>query len=347
LLRRKSQRITNFLELSSEAGTNLVASFQTMLACAVRQRGDYERAKELLEVSLMLSREADDKVGIADALLELAAISNLLDDRVRAKELFEEGVALCREMGYPYLLPAFLYSLGYALLVEGEYERGAALNEEAAVLFREHGYIGGLHYALNNLGWAALLRGHRQQARSYYEESLTLCGELNDKRTASKSLDGLVCVAGAQGEVARAARLFGAAEALRETVHEAVAFQHQLEVDAWGEPYLASARSRLGEAAWEEVLAQGQAMGLEEAIDYALCEDVKEPEPAALVTVPERQPSSDEPTQTLTVHEQEVALLVGRGLTNRQIAQELTISERTVENHIGKILKKQGFTWRA
>jgi DNA-binding CsgD family transcriptional regulator len=48
-----------------------------------------------------------------------------------------------------------------------------------------------------------------------------------------------------------------------------------------------------------------------------------------------------------TAREQEVALLVGRGLTNRRIAQELSISERTAENHIGKILKKLGFSSRA
>ncbi len=41
------------------------------------------------------------------------------------------------------------------------------------------------------------------------------------------------------------------------------------------------------------------------------------------------------------------ALLVARGLTNRRIAEELSISERTVENHIGKIFKKLGFSSRS
>jgi DNA-binding NarL/FixJ family response regulator len=64
-----------------------------------------------------------------------------------------------------------------------------------------------------------------------------------------------------------------------------------------------------------------------------------------LVPVPEQQPL-DPRTQELTAREQEVALLVGRGLTNHRIAQELSISERTAENHIGKILKKLGFSSR-
>ncbi len=89
-------------------------------------------------------------------------------------------------------------------------------------------------------------------------------------------------------------------------------------------------------------------MALEQAVGYALSEEEERDAPT-LVAVAEQQPPlpADEPTEWLTPREQEVALLVGRGLTNRRIAQELSISERTVENHIGKILKKLGFSSRA
>ena len=52
-------------------------------------------------------------------------------------------------------------------------------------------------------------------------------------------------------------------------------------------------------------------------------------------------------TGRLAARKQEIALPVGRGLTNRQIAQELSISERTAENHVGRILKKLGLHSRA
>jgi len=54
-----------------EIGNKLAASFRTMLGYTVALRGDNERAKELLEESLTFSRKADDRVGIADALLFL------------------------------------------------------------------------------------------------------------------------------------------------------------------------------------------------------------------------------------------------------------------------------------
>jgi predicted ATPase/class 3 adenylate cyclase len=259
------------LKLSNEAEAegSFAASFRTMLAGPTWIRGDYERAKELLDESLALSRKADDKVKIADALLQLGSATHAQGDHARAKELFEEGIALCREEGFTYQLSENLLSLGYISLLEGDYERGAALNEEAATLLRERGYKGGLYYALDNLGWAALLRGDLEQAKSFYEQSLVLCREQSDRMIASESLDGLACISAAGGDAERAARLIGAAHKLREALG-AVAYQHSPEEDAWREQYLATARSRLDEAAWQAAWAEGRSMTLEKAVSYAL-----------------------------------------------------------------------------
>jgi DNA-binding NarL/FixJ family response regulator len=48
----------------------------------------------------------------------------------------------------------------------------------------------------------------------------------------------------------------------------------------------------------------------------------------------------------LTRREQEVAALLARGLTNREIAGELSIAERTAETHVCNILSKLGLTRR-
>jgi DNA-binding NarL/FixJ family response regulator len=83
-------------------------------------------------------------------------------------------------------------------------------------------------------------------------------------------------------------------------------------------------------------------MPLEQAIEYALS---REEEPHTLVAG--QQPLADEPTERLTSREREVVVLVAQGLTNRQIASELSVSEHTVGNHVGRILKKLGFSSRA
>jgi DNA-binding CsgD family transcriptional regulator len=233
-----------------------------------------------------------------------------------------------------YRLPDFSISLGYVSILEGDYELGAALNEEAARHHRERGYKSGLQFALDNLGWAALLRGDHERAKAAYEESLVVCKELGDKMVASESLGGLACVAVARGEAEQAARLFGAAEALR----EAVGYQHTPEEDALREPYLVASRSGLEET-WEAAFAEGRTMTFEEAVEYALSEE--EPSTATLSSSRPEHPAG------LTSREIEVLGLVAAGMTSAQIAKELFLSPRTVETHITSIYHKLGVTSRA
>jgi predicted ATPase/DNA-binding CsgD family transcriptional regulator len=332
------------LELSDEAGLGGAAraKFLNILGWVTVMQGDYERAKELFEESLKLSRNANDQFGIADGLLGLGNSLDSLGDRGRAKELFEEGIVLCRKLGYVPTLARHLFSLGISLLFEGDYERGAALNEEAATLLREHGYKGGLEYVLDNLGWAALLQGDHERAKTSYEENLALCKELGDKTGVADSLEGLACVAGTDGEAERAAKLFGVADVLRETV----GYKHSPEEDAWREPYRATARLLLGEDSWEEALAQGHAMGLEEAIEYALPAE----KPSATTSSTTAQPSTSslpENPAGLTSREVEVLGLVAVGMTNAQTAKELFVSPRTVETHLTSIYHKLGVSSRA
>jgi ATP/maltotriose-dependent transcriptional regulator MalT len=190
---------------------------------------------------------------------------------------------------------------------------------------------------LDNLGWAALLQGDPVRARSYYRESLMLCKELGNKIIASESLEGMGCICVAEGATERASRLFGSAEALR----EAVGSEHISEEAALREPYLAAARSRLDEAAWEEAWAEGRAMFMEQAIEYAHSEEKTLP---SISPAPKRSPADGSPD--LTRRETEVATLVARGLTNHQIAQELVLSEHTIITHVRNILKKSNLRSR-
>ena len=78
-------------------------------------------------------------------------------------------------------------------------------------------------------------------------------------------------------------------------------------------------------------------MELEEAVEYALSED-----DSSMITsrTPEQTSATAPRPSALTRREREVVKLVTRGLTNRQIAEELVLSERTVENHVSNTLKK-------
>ncbi len=234
----------------------------------------------------------------------------------------------------------FLNMLGRACLFQGDLEQATALSEEAAALTREGVHRGRLEEPLHTLGWVALLGGDLERAKALHKESLALCHELGDMAFASNRLAGLACVAGAEGEVLRAARLFGAAEASCEETGIPLEPAERTLV----EPYLVGARSQLEEGTWTKAWEEGQAMSMEEAIEYALSEvkhSTTPPSPAP------KQPSAGTRAATFTHRQEEIAALVARGLSNRQIASELSISEHTVATHLRRMLKKLGLRSRA
>jgi non-specific serine/threonine protein kinase len=105
----------------------------------------------------------------------------------------------------------------------------------------------------------------------------------------------------------------------------------QAEIDNAG----AAARARLGPAAFEVAWRKGRAMMTDEAVALALGRSA----PARV----ERPPRPG----GLTGRETQIVLDIARGLTNRQIAERLGISERTVDAHVQNIRNKLGMEKRA
>jgi predicted ATPase/class 3 adenylate cyclase len=232
-------------------------------------RGDPDRAATLTEESLTMGREQEDRWAIAGSMLNLSVIAQDRGDLGQATSLLEESLVLFRELGNKQGISYCLVNLGNVALSRGDAERGAALTEEAVALQHELGAKGELAGTLSLLAWAALLQGEHERSKALYEESLELAREAGLKPIVADCLEGLACVAETVGEESRTARLIGMADALR----EATAYPRDPTWTADLRPRLAAARSRLGEEGWEEALAEGRAMTLEEAISYGLEED--------------------------------------------------------------------------
>jgi non-specific serine/threonine protein kinase len=109
------------------------------------------------------------------------------------------------------------------------------------------------------------------------------------------------------------------------------------------ERQIASVRQALGDERFAEVWADGQSMSLEQAVEYALTAPPFE----GRLSVPSARPTPAGLASPLSAREQEVAVLLARGLSNRQIAEELVISSRTASTHVAHILNKLGFSNRA
>jgi len=133
----------------------------------------------------------------------------------------------------------------------------------------------------------------------------------------------------AEGDAVGAFRLAGAVARLTESWPDRLS---PAETEP-PEQYLETASEALSPAARQAAWAEGAAMSLGQAVDYALHRGSRDG------NVPER-------TGGLTPRELEVAGLVARGLTNREIAAELVISGGTAKRHVENILTKLGMASR-
>ena len=299
-------------------------------------RGDYEYAIVLHGEALTLYRQVEDDSGVAFALMCLGAQYLDKGDLEPSTPFFEEALATSRRIGDRFNLAMAIRNLAEVARQRGEYERAKTLGMECLSLYQD---VGDELHVARTVGWLGMLafwNGDDQDvAERILKEGLALNREIGNWGYGVYCLEGLAGLAGARAQGARAARLWGAAEVLRTNIGA----PPTPETRPYYEPSMAASRALLGEAAWEEALAQGMAMSAEEAAEYALSEEV--------TPAPERQPAGGETDDPLTAREREVAAMVAQGMSNRHIAQELFLSEHTVKRHISKILRKLGLASRA
>lgn len=299
-------------------------------------QGDHGLAITWLEESIALFKELGKKAEVANSLTNLGLASLHRGDKERVAALRQEAEALRREPLDRRATADLLVFLGMVAIDEGHYEQVVALNEEALALSQGLGDVRGIAQQLTILWFERLKQGDHERAAQLLEECMRLTAhEMTHKLGTAYNLLGLAAVAALGGQPLRAARLWGAAEALREVIGLPLSPYDLSNYDY--ETYLDMARSQLDEAEWEAAWSEGRAMTLEQAVEYALGES--EGLAPTVAPLPEK-PSADRRAVVLTRCEKEVAKLIARGLTNHQIAAELFISERTVEHHVSNILKK-------
>jgi non-specific serine/threonine protein kinase len=296
-----------------------------------------------------------DRRGIAISLNSLANVAVDRGDYVAARALHEDSLALRRELGDTRGIAIALNNLSVIARDQGDWERAATLSRESVGLFRALGDKQGMALALVTLGAAEYHLGSHAEATALHQQSLALFSEVENRREIAECLEVLAMLARAQDQPFQAARLFGAAEAALEEIGSSMGPSQNPRYGA----YVAEVRDTLGDDAFGEAWAEGRAMRLEEAIAAALDTEhlakAKVAGAGSLGSPAGRVRASKSatptfahaPTDGLTRREQEVAALLARGLTNRQIATELTITERTAETHVCKILSKLRLSRRA
>jgi predicted ATPase/DNA-binding CsgD family transcriptional regulator len=296
-------------------------------------QGDYTAAQALLEESLHLWQDLADPEGELLARNNLGLVAMYQSDFIRAQRYIEQSLAEARASGDTLSLAQSLNRLGLILRYQGDFDGAATAYEEGLRLARQLQDYYLLGAVLHNLGHLAHHRGDNPTAHGLLVESLLQFRQISDRPIIAVTLGDLAGVWATVGQPERAARLFGAAEALRDQIG---AMMYAAQQAAY-EHDVAQGAAQLDPAAWAAAWTAGRAMSLEAACALAM-EDL--PAPAA------EAPAAPLNPYALSEREREVLRLLVDGLTYAQIAAQLILSFHTVHAHVRSIYTKLGVTSR-
>ena len=186
------------------------------------------------------------------------------------------------------------------------------------------------HWALAN---AIVMDGRYADARAHYQTGLAIARDISDLWFVPWCLVGLAEIAVCNGDPLQAVRLLAALSLLAGDE-----FVPCLRPQA--KRTSAAVRAAINESSWAAAWQVGRQLSYEEAVDEGLAvEPPTAPKITSRIEVTVESP--------LTVRELEVARLIARGLTNKNIAAELAIAEGTADRHVANILSKLEFASRA
>jgi predicted ATPase/DNA-binding SARP family transcriptional activator len=257
-VRRLEAALRLYRELGDPRG---VASSLQVLGSVAREQGRYPRAVELHAESLAIAEAAGDRWVAASAHGYLAFALWLQRDFGRAAVEASTALADFRELGDVEGTAWSLISLGTVARYQGDVERATALLTESLSLSEGIGFREGIAWAVEQLGLLAALDGD-PAAISLLRRSLELHSELRDQWRMSSVLEDLAAIAQAQGNARQAARLLGAAEAVREAIGTVIApcerLQHNQAATA--------VRTALGDEGFDAALGEGRLASVDELI---------------------------------------------------------------------------------
>lgn len=308
------------------------ADLLVFLGDLARRRRDYDEARLLFQRALDHARAMEVSVTTARALGGLGRVSLAAGQAAEAVRFFEEAVAVARAHQHSFVLARCLYGLAKSLDAMGDLDSAVRLHEEVRAVGQRARDKAAVAGACHELGLLAQRRGDLDAATSLHHQSLALCREVGLHGGTSACVEAFGSLAARRGRWEVAARLFGAAQSLEDA--PGGGFPSAPDDILRTAALVDEARQHLGAEGFAAAWAEGSKLSEDEALAYAGRRGGSRG----------RRPSVG--WESLSPTERDVVRLVRDGLTNREVAERLFISARTVTTHLTHVYAKLGITSR-
>ncbi|MFE1169713.1 ATP-binding protein [Nocardiopsis sp. NPDC058789] len=300
------------------------ASALATLATLSLRTGALEDGERQAARALDWAGQSGDPMTEASTRGVLAELAQRRGATEEAVTHLEESAAASRELGDRWREARALYGLGTIAAEAGDHDRARELFSEALEVFVE---LPSAPYAVRcaaDLGRLHLAARDTLAAREPLSRCLRVSFTSGRRIAVAEALEALAELALAEEEPTRAAALAGVASDLRTALDRPSAETVRLR---------SAVERRVGAGRASEAWNAWRSLPLEQVRDRALA--FPRP-PTSRLTGP----------GSLTPREREIATLAERGLSNREIATRLTISQATAARHIANIFRKLSISSR-
>ena len=322
-----------------------VAGLLNILGILLQTRGELGRARTLHQESLAIRTDRNEPRGVALSHLNLGRVAYHLGDYEQAAEHEAKAIAILHEIGDQDQIAYSCHAIGLTAIRMGQAESAREMLTRSETLFVELGDRFGVAYARQALGNLALLDGDLPRAADLMGQSIDLRRDIGYAWGVIDSAEGIGALAARSGRPEVALRLLLAANRFRDVLGAPLDEADQRRHDGT----VAKVRRELGRVRATESASRAGLMSRDQTADLALSltTELAVALPDVVATPPTSTRSLGTPAAAvpaaqfhLTPREREVLSLVAEGKSDREIADGLFLSRRTVSEHVRHILGK-------